>query len=376
MKARICPLCKNPDPQLSITRANVPIFQNVVYTNRAAAIAAPQAPFDLGTCRACSFSYNATFDASIIAYGVDYDNHVASAAFDKYYREVAQMLIDRLAICDGTIYDIGCGKGEFLRIFCELAPGVRGVGIDPSCTPCRDGNFELRRATFETANIDGDARLVILRHVLEHIEAPREFLASVRGAMPSTPLYVEVPDLGWTLEHRAFWDFCYEHCNYFTPASLAYALGISAFDVTAHDVAFGGQYQWALAFPAPAKAVALPDAATAIDIVADYSARERIEIERITARAEEARGLVVWGMATKGVLLSILVGDARVRGGIDMNRDKQGCFAAASGVEIHSPDWLKTMPSKTLIVVMNPNYLVEIRDIVALIRDDLEIVPI
>ena len=376
MTLRPCPLCRTPDPYLSVTRPRVPIFQNVIYPTRDAAVAAPQARFELGTCRRCGFSYNAAFDGARINYSIDYDNHVASAAFTQYYREVARMLIDRLALREGTVYDIGCGKGEFLRIFCELAPGVRGIGIDPSCTPCHDGNFELRRATFETVTLESDARLVILRHVLEHIEAPHEFLSGVHAAMPSTPLYVEVPDLGWILGHRAFWDFCYEHCNYFTPTSLKYALGLSAFDVAAQDVAFGGQYQWALAIPAVGQTAELPDAAAAVGAVADYAEHEDVEIERLITRADRAGGLVVWGMATKGVLLSILLGECRIRGGIDMNPAKQGRYAAASGVEIHPPDWLKTVAPNTAVVAMNPNYLAEIRAIAEAIRNDLEIIAV
>jgi SAM-dependent methyltransferase len=373
---RPCPLCRTPSAQCSVTRSRLPIFQNVVFSNRDAAIAAPQARFDLATCRACGFSYNTSFDNAIIDYGVDYDNHVASSAFTDYYHDVVRMLIDRLGIHDGTVYDIGCGKGEFLRIFCKLAPGVRGIGIDPSCTPIHEGNFELLRATFETAEVENDARLVILRHVLEHIEAPLDFLAGVRKAMPSTPLYVEVPDLKWILKHRAFWDFCYEHCNYFTLATLAYALRLTAFDVRAQDVAFGGQYQWALAVPAHPQPAEVPDAAAAVLAVADYAAGEGIEIERLSALADRSGGLVVWGMATKGVLLSILLGAARVLGGIDMNRDKQGRFAAASGVEIHPPQLLATVPPGTVVVVMNPNYLAEINAIASAIRSDIEVLSV
>jgi hypothetical protein len=138
MTLRHCPLYRTPDPYLSVTRPKVPIFPNVIYPTRDAVVAAPQARFELGTCRRCGFSYNAALDGSRIYYSIGYDNHVASAAFTQYYREVARMLIARLAIREGTVYDIGCGKEEFLRIFCELAPGVRGIGIDSSCTPCHN----------------------------------------------------------------------------------------------------------------------------------------------------------------------------------------------------------------------------------------------
>jgi hypothetical protein len=76
------------------------------------------------------------------------------------------------------------------------------------------------------------------------------------------------------------------------------------------------------------------------------------------------------------VLLSILLGECRIRGGIDMNPVKQGRYAAASGVEIHPPDWLTTVAPNTAVVAMNPNYLAEIRAIGAAIRDDLEIIAV
>lgn len=371
---RSCPLCGGCDTQRTVRRERVPIFQNVVYATHEAAVTAPQALFELATCRRCGFSYNGEFDSSLVNYDANYDNHVASAAFRAYYRDVASMLIDRFRITDGTVYDIGCGKGEFLRIFCELAPGVRGVGIDPSCTPVMEGNFELRRATFETSRFDSDARLVVLRHVLEHIEQPRAFLTALRAAMPSTPLYVEVPDLTWILDNRAFWDFCYEHCNYFTPAAMRHALELAAFDVVEQSTAFGDQYQWSLGIPAEAEVSVVHDVAPALAAIEHYWTEEKSQIERLREQADRCGGLTIWGMATKGVLLAVILGADRIRGGIDMNRGKQFRFAAGSGVMIRSPDWLATLPSAAQVLAMNPNYADEIRAIASAIRSDIRVV--
>ena len=46
------------------------------------------------------------------------------------------------------------------------------------------------------------------------------------------------------LEEHAFWDFCYEHCNYFTDTTLATVLGSAGFTATATGVVFGRQYRW------------------------------------------------------------------------------------------------------------------------------------
>ena len=46
------------------------------------------------------------------------------------------------------------------------------------------------------------------------------------------------------LQEQAFWDFCYEHCNYFTDTTLATVLGSAGFTATATGVVFGRQYRW------------------------------------------------------------------------------------------------------------------------------------
>lgn len=369
MTGNMCPLCEGVGVQ-SVHRTQIPVLQNIVYPTAEVARCAPQRKFELATCANCGFSWNARFDADAIVYDEHYDNHVASSAFTAYYKDIATMLIDRFDIRDGTVYDIGCGKGEFLRVFAALAPAVRCIGIDPSCTAVIDGNFELRCMRFDPSVFDGDARLVLLRHVLEHIAEPADFLSALRNAMPAAPLYVEVPDLDWILAEAAFWDFCYEHCNYFTPSSLNFALARAGFAVSEQAPCFGDQYQWALAMPAAPHTPKI-DGDTAVVAAAAYAASEAAAIATLRADARGRGGVAIWGMATKGVMLAILIGAENTITGIDMNKGKQGHFAAGSGVSILGPEVLEVLPIGTSIVVMNPNYFEEIAAIVAAVRDDL-----
>lgn len=370
MNQPFCPLCNAGDPQLSVRRDAIPVLQNIVYPTREAALTAPCGSFELGTCRVCGFSWNTRFDAARIVYDQRYDNHNASAMFTDHYRQLSRMLIDRFDIRDGTVYDIGCGKGEFLRVFASLAPNVRCIGIDPSCTPVSEGNFELRAMRFDASAFAGDARLVLLRHVLEHIDQPREFVASLAAAMPNAPLFVEVPDLDWILRSNAFWDFCYEHCNYFTPMTLAATLVRAGFAVLDQQRCFGDQYQWALAMPG---VMSTPgdDPASALAAVSDYQAAEASAIARLTDFADRCSELLLWGMSTKGVIVSVLLGADRIAGTIDLNLAKQGRFAAGSGVAISAPERLASAVPGATVLVMNPNYLDEITAIVAQIRRDL-----
>jgi hypothetical protein len=351
-----CPICKGSDVVSQLRRERIPVMQNVVYPTRAAAIDSPAAPFALAECQRCGFVFNAEFDERLVVYGVDYDNDVPSPTFLKYYRDVAELLRQKVQLNLCSVYEVGCGKGTFLEILCEVAPSIRAVGIDPSCSPCTKNRLELRRATFSPSEFEPGAKLVLLRHVLEHIGDPVGFLRELRKAVPKgASLYVEVPDLAWILRAGAFWDFCYEHCNYFTQNSLKLALSFAGFRVTEQASAFGGQYQWALCSPgdAPSAEFAGTDGA-----IAAYAKLESAEVSRFRTIARES-SVVTWGMATKGVMLNVLV--PGLVGGVDINVNKQGKFAPSSGVEIHPPEWLKSVAEEKTILIMNPTYEREIR---------------
>lgn len=367
---RDCPVCEAPDPEVSVRRDAIPVYQNVTYPSAEAARQAPRGAFALATCRRCGFSHNIAFEPALIVYDANYDNHVASAAFDLYYRELAQMLIDRFALTDGAVYDIGCGKGEFLEVLHALAPGIQAIGIDPSCTPRDEGRFKLIRSPFEPSLFAADAKLLIVRHVLEHIDRPVDFLRRLREAMPAAPLFIEVPDLDWILDNEAFWDFCYEHCNYFTRASLANACAAAGLAVEAQSRSFGDQYQWAICRPAAARGdlAAVGDAAGR---AMAYSAREGAKIARVTALARDRGQVGIWGMATKGVILSNMIPPALISGGVDMNTAKQGRFAAGSAVPIRAPDWLLSQAAGSTVLVMNPNYAAEVAQIAERIGADV-----
>jgi hypothetical protein len=87
--------------------------------------------------------------------------------------------------------------------------------------------------------------------------------------------------------------------------------------------------------------------------------------------ARRRGGVAIWGMATKGVMLSNILPGGLVAGGVDMNRGKQGRFVAGSGIEVHGPDWLLTRPAESAVLVMNPNYAGEIAETTRAIGADV-----
>lgn len=364
MSARMttCPVCDASDLNLILNRDHLPVFQNVVCETKNEALSAPRAPFALSTCGKCGFSFNSKFDTELIQYDSRYNNDVVSRVFEEYYHSLARMLISRFDLHDGYVYDVGCGSsGRFIRILCEMSPGIRGVGIDPSCSSVSDRNVTLIRGKFSPDYFDNkNIRLVLLRHVLDHIHKPVHFLSELRAAIGQAPLFVEVIDLDWILDHRVFWDFCYEHCNYFTLDSLRAALSLASFEVLEQQRSFSDQYQWATCRPVADAPHLTLDASGHVHRAFEYAKTEFSRLQETEHIARNKNGIVLWGMSTKGVILSNLLSRELLRGGVDMNAAKQGRFAPVSGLEISAPQWLRSPDAGSAVLVMNPNYRDEI----------------
>ena len=245
-----------------------------------------------------------------------------------------------------------------------MNPALQGVGLDPSCESTSDGNLTLIRDIFKPGYFDKkNIRLVLLRHVLEHIDEPVEFLSALRGAIGRTPLFVEEPEFAWTLGHRAFWDFCYERCNYFTFETLRFSLVRASFDVLEQRRSFGNQYQWSICQSLDGDQRPMWDGTHDVLRALAYSKTEASWFHEAETFARRKNGITLWGMSTKGVVLSNLLNRELLRGGVDVNVAKQGRYAPVSGLEIHAPKWLRDRDPGSTLLVMNPIYRNEIASI-------------
>ena len=368
-----CTACGHKTLWPSVRRSSLPVMQNLVYPSADAALSARRAEFVLASCEHCGFVFNAAFDPNALVYDERYDNRVPSDVFKGYYASLARHLCQRYGNEGGLVVEIGCGKGEFLTVLAREWPNGRFLGVDPGYEPPSSAapvsaNISFVSEVFKPGLIHEKPSLVVCRHTLEHIPDPVSFLRQIRAALPrDVPVYLEVPDLRWILENQAFWDFCYEHCNYFTSESLAFVAQLAGFRLLSTGVGFESQYLWIEAISSDAN----PDpqaTASAGQILRRYGYDEATQIAqtRVRVEAEARRGVAVclWGMATKGVVFSYLIDadQTLLRHCIDVNSNKQGRYAPGSAHLIQPPEILRSLSGEILILVMNPNYLNEIRD--------------
>ena len=372
-----CPSCGSPRPEVFHEQTSIPVHSCRLVETREEALAFPRGSLRLAFCPDCGFITNTAYDAALQDYGVAYEETQGfSPHFRDFARSLAERWIERNDLRGKTVLEIGCGKGEFLSLLCELG-GNRGIGIDPAFVEERLETEAADRLSFirdlydeRYAHLEADA--VVCRHTLEHIAPVADFLALVRrtlGDRSGTAVLFDLPDVLRVLREPAFWDVYYEHCSYFSAGSLARLFRRSGFRVVALERDYDDQYLVIDALPgADDGARPLPLEETPEELREDVAsfARKVAEITgrwqgRLVAARADGRRAAIWGAGSKGVsFLTTLDLGEEVAYAVDINPYKQRKFLAGTGHAVVGPAHLLEEPPD-LVVAMNSIYLPEIR---------------
>jgi SAM-dependent methyltransferase len=371
-----CPVCGTADLHALLDLGTLPVFCNVQFGSREEAARAAMAPFRLAGCGRCGHTFNIAFEPGRVEYAPSYDSSQHfSATFHAYADELVTRLVDTYGLRGATVVDVGCGKGDLLKLLCRAGRN-RGFGFDTSY----DGDPEPADAPgtrFEGGLFDVDrARelrpsLVSCRHVLEHVPDPVAFLGELAKCLATSPdgvLYIEVPNGQRQLHGSLLWDYIYEHYSYFSPDSLRLALESAGLEVLRLETGFGGQFLCADARlrTTGETLAAYPPSSGSGEALLEAAPRFMALLEAWRRWAEalpsDAGTTVLWGAGSKGVtfvnLLDLFV-PGPVERIVDQNPGKHGRFVARTGQEIIAPEALLSGDVST-VLVMNPIYTDEI----------------
>jgi hypothetical protein len=412
-------VCDASGAERFLFRASVPVHQNLLFESAHAARAMKRGALDMRACRACGFICNAAFDPALVGYGPAYENSQdCSPAFNAHLDSLVDRLVVAGGVRNGRVVEVGCGKGVFLKkLLAHPENHSDAVGFDPSYLGAeRVGRVRFVKDFYgPTTAVPAD--VVVCRHVIEHVPEPLELLRTVRagvGESGQTRVFFETPCVEWIFKNRVPWDFFYEHCSLFTAASLALALERAGFAVTDVRHVFGGQYLWAEASSQREGVLPLFGdttriAARDVELIREYTrwvdgtrpdtdlgkdeppflesglllaqrfaAEESARRERWDSLLADlaARGAVyVWGAGAKGVTFCNLADPAasRLVGLIDVNPAKQGKFLPGTGHAIVPP---AHAASAAAVLVLNPNYVAEIRATVDQLGSGAEVIDL
>lgn len=173
------------------------------------------------------------------------------AAYDEFYQQdsVAWRMLGAkykvqhiIAICKGysfnTVLEVGAGDGSILKLLSEqdFAPGYNAVELSSS------GVERIKAAGIKNLHsvqefdgyhlpfADDSFDLIILSHVLEHVEHERLLLRELKRV--AKMFVIEVPrDYKAGIDTRIKHFLAYGHINVYTPTSLRYLLQTEGFEV-------------------------------------------------------------------------------------------------------------------------------------------------
>jgi len=373
---RSCPSCGKGGMREFYRFSGAPVHSVLLFQTREEAVGYPRGEIRLGFCEGCGFISNTAYDPSVQEYSASCEETQGySATFNTFARRLAGELVEKYSLRGRHIVEIGCGKGEFLTMLCEMG-GNTGTGFDPAYAEGRYAPSQGVRFVkdFYSEKYSGAmADFVICKMTLEHIGRTGAFLADLRRSLEGrydTVLFFQVPDVTRVLGELAFWDIYYEHCSYFSPGSLARLFRASGFEVTGMRRDYGGQYVMLEAKPsAGAHGNRLPgedDMETIRGLVGYFedniAAKTSAWRKKLSDLHRTGRKTVIWGSGSKGVaFLTTLGTGAEVAGAVDINPYRKGTFMAGTGHEIVEPGRLVELRPGA-VVLMNPVYTGEVED--------------
>lgn len=371
-----CPICESDGCSVFHRVEQIPVYVGAVWKTKEESKNCPRGDVALAYCNQCGFISNVAFDPSLMDYDLAYDNALHfSPFFQEYERSLASRLIDRYAIRNTKVIEIGCGSGHFLGLLCKLGDN-RGIGFDPSYRPERmdplaKGKVDFIKEYYSEQRSEKEADLICCRHVLEHIPDPAAFVQAIRRSLADNPdciLYFEVPNARLILDSLSIWDIMYEHCDYFTTESLGYLFAKCGFDILDLCETYEGQFVSIEVSPAKSNTGDLSRqfgdlgqlASTVERFKQRFAAKKNEWQTRLREMHSSGTQSVVWGAGGKtvGFLNMLKIGD-QINYVVDVNPGKQGAFLAGGGQMIVPPESLKEINPDTIIIA-NPVYKSEI----------------
>ncbi len=361
-----CPSCYSSIQRKFVyERKRCPVINNVTYDSYKESRSCLSGDVNLVCCPICGLTFNSSFDKNLISYDMSYDNlRSLSQVYTDHLSQIANICSEWISQ-DDIVLEIGCGKGDFLKKLSD-STGCKGFGYDKSYEG--EKNYNKKVVFFDNYFNPGKAQMnydaIILRHVLEHISDPHEFLLKTLNKKiikNRTHLMIEVPDIEWIIKNKTFFDITYEHCNYFSKNSLSHLVKRLGWHIENLQNVYGGQYLLLNASYNGHPSKNFDNKSNQI-LLSNFKKFEDAK-KKFYEAIKTAESVCIWGASGKGVLVLSEFSDdllKKIKFVVDINPSKQGKYLPLSGKLVVSPDALKTHRGRLVVIAMNEIYQKEI----------------
>ncbi len=332
MKAN-CKICDRPTTRvLSLQNS---IKTQAVCSTVEESLQTPLIEIEVMYCNNCDFYQIDPVDFQ----HYDDDDYYLTAQLSETQRTYQQWFVDHLAkYIVSPVAEIGPGDGYLGNLLARV--GHVYVGFEParkSFEQCQEKGLHVINGYF---NVNDDTKnhfsTVIARQVLEHIDDVKAFLEYVHGSITEEGIaIIEVPNIDRARSLNRIVDFCPEHLNYFSMASLSTLLASCNFRVIHLAKTYDEEY---------------------LLIVVGKTTQFSRKFNTF-----DFSDLVFWGAGSRGISLCHLL-HATPLYFVDSDSSKFGKYIPSTSIQIHSPDVLYRDRKCKGVVITSFFYFAEIID--------------
>ena len=218
-----CPICGSESTSIHYTNNKTSLCRYGFMPSLSEALNVPKnLELEILECKDCDFVWNDRFESCKVNYNdlPILESSLHAPAYLEFQKSQATWLASKISSKSNSILEIGGGSGYFMK---HLKANKRVI-YEPSGESKNIPNDIKVYNKYFDPNIDLiEGEVIVMRQVLEHIPQPFLFLDSIikNTLFGHGYIYIEVPSYDQSKLNNRFYDFYYEHCNYFSLNSLA-----------------------------------------------------------------------------------------------------------------------------------------------------------
>ena len=298
------------------------------------------------------------------------------------------------------IVEVGCGRGEFLRMWQNLAEDPKGAAAlardqardplsgQPNAAPLHLVGLEHKPSLVEEANAVADKKYRVYEgfatgdvhypegpfdafvqfNFLEHQPDPCDMLRNIgRNLKPQALGLITVPSFEYILRYNGYYELLRDHIANYTEFTLQKLLQDCGFELLSMDLVNRDTIEAIVRKADPDELSELHYSGRLIDVSALRDSYDRLSASvnaHIDHLSESHRTMAIWGASHQGFTLAATTKlGGRVEYIIDSAPFKQGRFSPASHIPIVAPDYAVAHPVDEILIVA-PGYTDEIAGII------------
>ncbi len=298
------------------------------------------------------------------------------------------------------IVEVGCGRGEFLRMWQNLAEDPEGAAAlardqardplsgQPNAAPLHLVGLEHKPSLVEEANAVADKKYRVYEgfatgdvrypegpfdafvqfNFLEHQPDPCDMLRNIgRNLKPQALGLITVPSFEYILRYNGYYELLRDHIANYTEFTLQKLLQDCGFELLSMDLVNRDTIEAIVRKADPDELSELHYSGRLIDVSALRDSYDRLSASvnaHIDHLSESHRTMAIWGASHQGFTLAATTKlGGRVAYIIDSAPFKQGRFSPASHIPIVAPDYAVAHPVDEILIVA-PGYTDEIAGII------------